>query len=101
MEAQAKVVAAEPAVVVRHVTVEANFGAVPVITTCPSCKLEIKTHVQLSCGAYATCCVFLLLINFCIPCAIAPCVMDSFQDKTHTCPNCQFILSKKGGNIIG
>ena len=72
-----------------------SFGDAPVATTCSNCNTQIVTAMRRSTGttqwiASALICVF----GFWCGCCLIPFCVDSWQDITHSCPNCNYVLGK-------
>ncbi|CAG8624241.1 36206_t:CDS:1 [Gigaspora margarita] len=63
----------------------------PTRVTCPHCNNSVVTLVTEDLGATAWFLVIILCLVF-WPLVWLPCVVSSFKNKTHTCPNCRHVL---------
>ncbi|XP_070580675.1 cell death-inducing p53-target protein 1 homolog [Ptychodera flava] len=75
-------------------TFVATLGPSPTAATCPNCSRNIVTHVESEPNGMAWLCCFLMFICGFWICCFIPFCMDSFQDVTHRCPNCKYVLGK-------
>merc|ERR1712080_117835 len=71
------------------------FGQYSVQAQCFNCKNNISTQIQSSPGFKAWITGLLLCFFGCVFCACIPCCCcPEWQEVTHYCPNCNFVLGK-------
>lgn len=72
-----------------------KFEDIPVECTCPFCKEEIVTQVELESSwfTYFTSVVLFLVIGW-VSCPILPLIWTLIQDSVHTCPRCLNKISR-------
>jgi len=89
--------APRPVVVVEQpvITVVNNLGSDPARVTCPNCRESVVTSISTETSALGWLIGLGLCVIGCIPCCLIPCMcMDSMQNVTHTCPNCNTFLGR-------
>ncbi|XP_004927940.4 lipopolysaccharide-induced tumor necrosis factor-alpha factor homolog isoform X5 [Bombyx mori] len=64
------------------------MGPEPSSLTCPSCTAVIVTRVQHDASSKTHLFALILCLIGCWPCACIPYCMESCQNATHYCPNC-------------
>ena len=75
-----------------------SFGIRPVSMVCPHCQKNITTRTDSEASALAWIIGGVLCLLALWPCACIPCCIDSLQQVTHSCPNCNNTLGiYKGG----
>ena len=69
----------------------------PCRITCPSCHAEVLTTVkhQPNCRTHSW--AICLCLFVCWPCVCVPYCMDSCQDASHYCPNCNAYIGTYSG----
>ena len=90
--------AQQPAVVVvqpTSMTVGAvTYGDAPVNINCAACGVTVMTETEQSLGMMVWLVAGILCFLGCGLCAWIPCVIPSFKDVTHKCPQCKRILGQ-------
>ncbi|XP_023219657.1 lipopolysaccharide-induced tumor necrosis factor-alpha factor homolog [Centruroides sculpturatus] len=71
-----------------------NVGKYPVKFTCPNCKREGTTFVQMENGRFAYLATFVTCLVF-LPLFFVPLCIDATKDIIHTCPFCHAIVGVK------
>ncbi len=72
-----------------------DLGRVQVMTTCPNCRATITTTTTAQTGTLQYIAAGGLFLMGCwLGCCCIPMCIDSWQDVTHTCPNCNIVLGK-------
>ena len=68
----------------------------PVRVTCPHCRQNTLTvvHTKLGSAQWLGCLVLCLLGMWC--CCCIPMCIDSWQDGTHSCGHCGYLLGRIG-----
>ena len=71
-----------------------SFGDAPVSTVCYNCNAQVVTVLRRSTGTTQWIAAGVLCFVGCIPCCLIPFCIDQWQDITHSCPNCNYVLGK-------
>ncbi|XP_067137727.1 lipopolysaccharide-induced tumor necrosis factor-alpha factor homolog [Centruroides vittatus] len=71
-----------------------TVGKYPVKFTCPNCKREGTTFVQMENGRFAYLATFVTCLVF-LPLFFVPLCIDATKDTIHTCPFCHVIVGVK------
>jgi len=75
-----------------------TFGPRAVKMICPHCRADITTWTVSEPSVMSWIICLGLCFFGCIPCCCIPFCVDSFNQVTHTCPNCKNTLGRyKGG----
>merc|ERR1712059_19846 len=75
-----------------------TYGFRPVQMTCPHCQTNITTHMVSEPSAMSWILGGVLCLVGLWPCSCVPCLIDSMQQVTHSCPKCKNFLGRyKGG----
>ncbi|GJQ79517.1 hypothetical protein Trydic_g16366 [Trypoxylus dichotomus] len=69
-----------------------QFGPHSQPTTCPHCRSQILTKVEVETSTRTHIMAILLCALLCLPCMCLPYCMDSCKNKNHYCPNCGAFL---------
>merc|ERR1712154_728777 len=81
------------------VVMQSYFGPESTQMQCPYCQSIIRTSIESEASgtAWVLGAVLCILGLWC--CACIPCCMDSLQDVTHRCPNCNNVLGRYKGKL--
>uniref|UniRef100_A0A8C4X1H0 Cell death-inducing p53 target 1 n=1 Tax=Eptatretus burgeri TaxID=7764 RepID=A0A8C4X1H0_EPTBU len=62
----------------------------PIELVCPHCQRPVVTHVNYIPGTLSVVmCVLCCIFGCDLGCCFIPCILDSFKDAEHSCPNCK------------